>query len=343
MVKKPLNVIYHWFPHYREPIFSQINDAFDLTLVGDVVTNYESLKLLDITKFNFIRVRNKWFGPFLFQVGLFSYIKHNNDKNFIFLADWKFLATWFVLLFIRKKDKKFIGWTHGLSSGNKFIQLIYYRLFDEILTYNETAARLLNSKGVKSRPIYNSINYSNKIPKKTGDEINWIFIGRIIKNRLLEHIFIDMSKNKKDLGSTIFHIVGPCDYLDELKDTIGNLQLKDHVVFHGEIYDFNVILDISSGCKYFIHPSDVGLSALLAIKLNLILFTHNNFNTHKPEFEASLETGMLKTYSYRNDVQVSQLLNSTENIEINSAIVQKIANKWSIENQILILNSVCDG
>ncbi|MDC3130448.1 glycosyltransferase, partial [Bacteroidota bacterium] len=290
MTKKSLSIVYHWFPHYRYFIFNEISKNFNLKLIGDKKSRYNNLKLMDLKSFNFFKIQNIWFGPFLYQLGLIKIIKKNNCSNYIFLADWKFISTWIILIFF-KRNNLFIGWTHGISDSDfffiKYAKRRYYNLFDEILTYNEQASNKLNSLKIKSRPIYNSLQNFPYLPKKSGKENDWIFVGRIIKERLLSEFITKI--NKSDLGRTKFHIIGPCDFKKDLEKLIEINGLKNQVILYGAIYDLDQIINISKSCKYFIHPSDVGLSALLAINLNLILYTHDNFKTHKPEIESAIQ------------------------------------------------------
>ena len=339
MAKKHLIVIYHWFPHYRDFIFNEISKHFDLKLIGDRKSRYKNLKLMDLKSYNFKKVKNIWLGPFLYQLGLIKVIKENNDSNYIFLADWKFISTWIILIFF-KRNNLFYGWTHGISTSDTFfknkIKNIYYSLFDEILTYNEQASKTLSSLKINSRPIYNALQNFPFLPEKSGEENDWLFVGRIIKERLLSEFIINI--NKEDLGDKIFHIIGPCDFNKELERLIEINGLKNRIILYGAIYDVNEIIKISKSCKYFIHPSDVGLSALLAVNLNLILYSHDDFNTHKPEIEAAIQSKRVVTFKKTDNINLQPLF-SVNNINTNDHDDLKIViSKWSVRNQINILN-----
>ena len=341
MAKKSLIVIYHWFPHYRDFIFNEISKKFDLKLIGDKKSRYQNLKLMDLRSYNFKKVKNIWLGPFLYQLGLIKIIKENNDSNYIFLADWKFISTWIILIFF-KRNNLFFGWTHGISNSDSFfikkIKKIYYSLFDEILTYNEQASKILNSLKINSRPIYNSLQDFPFLAEKSGKENDWLFVGRIIKERLLSEFIINL--NKEVLSDRIFHIIGPCDFKKELESLIEKKGLKNRIILHGAIYDLNEIINISKSCKYFIHPSDVGLSALLAVNLNLILYTHDDFNTHKPEIEAAIQSKRIVTFKKTDNINLQPLF-SVNNINTNNHYNLKIViSKWSVINQINILNQL---
>ena len=341
MAKKSLIIIYHWFPHYRDFIFNEISKNFDLKLIGDKKSRYQNLKLMDLKSYNFKKVKNIWLGPFLYQLGLIKIIKENNDSNYIFLADWKFISTWIILIFF-KRNNLFFAWTHGISISDSFliknIKRIYYSFFDEILTYNEQASKTLNSLKINSRPIYNSLENFNFLPVKSGEEKDWLFVGRIIKERLLCDFILSMSKEV--ISNTIFHIIGPCDFKKELESLIEKNDLKNKIILHGAIYDFNEIINISKSCKYFIHPSDVGLSALLAVNLNLILYTHDDFNTHKPEIEAAIQSKRIITFKKTDNINLQPLF-SVNNININDNYnLKEVISKWSVINQINILNKL---
>ena len=345
MVKKSLVIVYHWFPHYRGLLFSELSKIFNLKLVGDKVSNYENLRLMDLKKFNFHNVKNLWIGPFLFQKGLISYIRNSSRKNFIFLADWRFISTWIILIFF-KKDNSIVGWTHGISNNDffflKFLKYIYYGLFDEIFTYNETASNILNEARISSKPIYNANSLMDELPRKNGFETDWLFVGRITEERLIINFINEMANNIGILNDTVFHIIGPCNFSDKILKIISKNNLKDNVTYYGEIYDWTKIKEISKSCKYFIHPTDTGLSALLALNLNLFLFTHDDLNSHKPEIEAILESKRIITYK-KNQLSLSTLILDKKSLNRDIDLVNKVRVKWSINNQIKIIKQYYYG
>lgn len=346
MVKKSVTIIYHWYPHYRQKIFLAMKNEFDLTLIGGVNSNYRNLKLMDLNTFNFKEVGNNWIGPFLFQKGLIQTLRFSKSDNFVFLADWKFISTWIFILFFKRKNVKYIGWTHGISQKNnsllKIIKLIFYSRFDEIITYNEEAADYLVSRNINAVPIYNSLQEDFQVVQKNGKEKDWIFIGRILETRRIIDFIKVMGENLNEINDTKFHIVGPTDNKEFLEKTILSNGLQNNVVYHGPIYNFNNLIELSKECKYFIHPSDVGLAALLALNLNLILFTHDNFSTHKPEVEVSKQSGMLLTFDNHNGINIEKLIENKFDL-IPSDRWLHILKKWSVKNQIQNFKNILNG
>ncbi|MEC9303163.1 MAG: hypothetical protein VYD59_01835 [Bacteroidota bacterium] len=345
MAKKSLNIIYHWFPHYREILFLEISNIFNLKLIGANKTNYNNLKLINHDKFNFFEVKNIWIGPFLYQKGLISYIKNCKDKRFVFLGDWKFITTWIILIFF-SSNKKFIAWTHGVNEKDfillKFIKYIYYSMFAEVITYNEKASSRLNKLGIISRPIYNANTLPFELPKKTGEEVNWLFVGRITRDRLIIEFINEMIKSKNKLNNVIFHIIGPCDFSEEIYELISLNNFNQHVVYHGVIYNQNTIINISKSCKYFIHPSDIGLSALLALNLNLILFTHDDIPNHKPEIEPLVDSNRILKYR-KNHLSIDSLFSKQKSFSPNYELIRQNQVKWSISNQVSIFKKLFCG
>ena len=348
MSKKKLTIVYHWFPHYRKNLFYHINKAFDLKLIGDNKSNYNNLSLMSLKNYTFHKVNNIWIGPFLFQKGLISFFRKDNNKNYIFLADWKFISNWIIIIFFKGR-KNIYGWTHGISKSDSsfliLIKKIYYRLFDKIITYNEEASEVLNNLKITAIPIYNSLDRFDNFQIKTGYEKDWIFVGRILRERLIEEFLIEMSKNKSNLGSIVFHIIGPCDFKDELIKNIQDLGLSNNVILYGEIYEFKEILKISKSCKYFIHPSDVGLAALLSLSLNLDLYTHNKISNHKPEIEAVIQAKKVTFFNQNSSFGVKnliRLINLSKPSSDDYQMVKEVLDKWSVQNQIEILNNLLD-
>ena len=78
----------------------------------------------------------------------------------------------------------------------------------------------------------------------------------------------------------------------------------------------------------------------MAVNLNLILYTHDDFNTHKPEIEAAIQSKRIITFKKTDNINLQPLF-SVNNININDNYnLKEVISKWSVINQINILNQL---
>lgn len=335
MARQKLIVVYHWLPHYRESVFREMDKEYDVVFLADVKTRYANLKLAKTKDLCVVRLHNVWIGPFLWQRGLLGFLHRNKFDRIVFLADWKFLSTWLALILFRRSVN--IGWTHGISSREnplqKGLKLRFYRLFSHIWTYNESAAALLQSRALDALPVYNSNGAATRLnPSQKGNN-DLLFVGRVLEERkLAEAISFLFIQNH---FAHRLHIVGDGPDIPRLKRLVEQGAVQDCVVFHGAIYDESEIAAIARSCSVFLHPTDIGLSALTALKLGLKVFTHSNNHLHKPEFEALQQSDGIFGFNFGPNMDFGNFLHTLEHITpLNEALVDNILRKWSPMNQL---------
>ena len=99
---KKAAIVYHYFAHYRTPVFRALADSstgVEYYFLGDPVPS-DDIKRIDFNNEvklseRFIPLKNIWFWKqFLWQKGLLSGLRKNNFDAVIFLGDIKFISTW---------------------------------------------------------------------------------------------------------------------------------------------------------------------------------------------------------------------------------------------------------
>src|SRR5690606_13561505 len=170
---KKAAIVYHYFAHYRAPVFRVLADskATDYYFLGDPTPSndikritFEDEKKL---KNKFIPLRNTWLGlSFLWQSNLLHALRSNYFDAVIFLGDIKFISTWIAIVITRLKGKKAYLWGHGLygreSWLNLKIKLLFLHISNGIFLYNNRAKELYLKNGIsqdKLIVIYNSLNF----------------------------------------------------------------------------------------------------------------------------------------------------------------------------------------
>ena len=328
-------VIYHWLPHYRESVFNEMAREYDAIFLADDKTQYEDLKLAETKNLSVIRLQNVWIGPFLWQRGLLNFLRRQEIDRIIFLADWKFISTWAALLLFRRHVT--IGWTHGLSkhenSLQKRLKLLFYKRFSHIWTYSEDAANRLRALNFDALAVYNSNGVAARLnPSQEGNK-DLLFVGRVLKERKLAEaisfLFIQNTFPHR------LHIVGNGPDIPQLKRLVADHAVQSNVVFHGAIYNETEIAAIAKSCSVFLHPTDIGLSALTALKLGLKVFTHSNNQLHKPEFEALQQCNGVFEFYFGPEMDYDDFLHAFVSMTpLNETLVDNILQKWSPMHQL---------
>ena len=328
-------VVYHWLPHYRESVFREMDKEHNVVFLADVKTRYANLKLAETNGLSVVQLQNVWIGPFLWQRGLLGFLRREEIDRIVFLADWKFLSTWTALLLFRRRVT--IGWTHGLSKHEstlkRKLKLLFYKRFSHIWTYSEDAATHLRALNLDALAVYNSNGVATRLnPSQEGNK-DLLFVGRVLEERKLAEaisfLFIQNTFPHR------LHIVGNGPDIPQLKRLVADHAVHDQVVFHDAIYNETELATIAQSCSLFLHPTDIGLSALTALKLGLKVFTHSNHHLHKPEFEALQQCDGVFDFYFGPEMVYGDFLHALEHMTpLNEVVVDNVLAKWSPMNQL---------
>jgi glycosyltransferase involved in cell wall biosynthesis len=315
-------IIYHYIAHYRKPIFDILCKSTDIDyyVVADEVSNISSLNVMnksedssgtDISK-KWKKVENIWITKnILWQKGLIKLALNKHFDHLIFLGNMYFISTWIAIILARLRGKKVYFWTHGFRNDELnlkgSIRVCFYRLAHGIFLYGNRAKNILLDKGFspdKLHVIYNSLDFNaqtqelNKIRSEEKDNKKQslrfgiddkiiISTGRITKDKkfaLLINALSDLNKTSSDTYKLI--IVGDGPDMALVKAKARELSVVDHVVFYGACYEESELALLISMADVFVVPGDIGLSAIHSLTYGTPVVTHDDFTTHKPEFEA---------------------------------------------------------
>lgn len=325
-MKKPrVAIIYHYVAHYRKSIFDTLctNCEIDYFIAADESSNISSLPILNSTKEScgsaiserWLKIRNLWITKdIVWQKGVISIALSRKFDCLILLGNMYFLSTWVATILARAKGKKVIYWTHGIRRkeyGLKgALRKLFYKMADDLLLYGNRAKILLSNGGIsaeKMHVIYNSlefcmqniifesINKNDKNEKRkllglTPDEKVIIAIGRITRDKkfsiLIDALEILIKKMSIDCKLIV---IGDGPESMTLKRKILLKELNDKVIMYGACYEENEIALLISLSNVCVVPGDIGLSAIHSLTYGTPVITHNNFDSHKPEFEAISE------------------------------------------------------
>ena len=304
-VLKDTCVIYNFAQHYREGIFSKLDNLSCDFYFGNKTDDIKKIDYSNLKNFkgelnNIYLLKNIYW-----QTGAISLLFKNYSK-YIFLGEFYCISTWIFLILASITKKKVFLWTHGWYGNEgflkKIIKKIFFRFSDGLFLYGNYAKSLMIEQGFKKEKlhvIFNSLNYekqfllrsklkSTNIYKDYFQNSNpvLIFIGRLNKVKKLEMILNAIKNlNKKGLRLNLIFI-GQGDQKKFLKDMSKKLKIKSQVWFYGSVYNEVEIAELVYNADICVSPGNVGLTAMHSLVYGTPVITNNDFKSQMPEFEA---------------------------------------------------------
>lgn len=346
-------IVYHYIAHYRKPIFHKLltnmESDIEYFVAADNISNIKSISTINPTTDQFlsdkwISLNNRWFfNKLLWQENLIKTIFTNNYTDVIFLGNVYFISTWFAAIVCRLKGIKVHMWTHGLIKNEKFLKWLirrsFYSLSDNLLLYGKNALNVLKDKGFsksKTYVIYNSLDYDlqkkhfellisdrDKLKNRVGfsnENHIILFTGRITNNRNLDSLIYLLKKIYTNDKKIRLLIIGDGPYMNSLISLSEELKVRHLINFYGACYDEDILSSLIMASDVLYFPGDIGLSAVHALSYGTPIVTHNNFEAHKPEFEAIIDGTNGSFVDISNEKVVIEKINYWLNQKIQSPV-----------------------
>ncbi len=314
-------VVYHYFAHYRSPIFTELMQTKDIeyTLFSDNGSGND-IKTMD-SKLANIAVedgglrwsffKNKWLykNVLLWQKGMVSMSMKSKFDVYVLLGNSYFISTWFAAAILRIRGKRIYFWTHGVTSDEKgfkwWFRKVFYKLAHGMLLYGHGAKKIMAKKGFAEKNlhvIYNSLDHKSQLANRAkielinADEVKKtlfaepnlpliMFVGRLTFHKKLEQIIeaVDILQKEQFKVNVLF--VGDGEAKDMLMKLVAEQNIQQYYHFYGACYDemeLCKLLFISDIC---VSPGEVGLSAITSLGYGTPVISHNDFNYQMPEYE----------------------------------------------------------
>ncbi|EAS65233.1 putative glycosyltransferase [Photobacterium angustum S14] len=305
---KKVAIVYHYFAHYRKPIIHEIinfdNKNYDFKFFSDDTSNEPSLEVYNFneTKDKYSKVRNFWFGKWLWQKNLLKELRSFSPDVIIFLGQFNFLSTWIYAAYFKLLGKKVIFWGHGVYGNEQGIKKIIRNVFNSLphtyMTYGDYAKELMLKSSVRAKritPIYNSLDFDNQknfydklhsTYSPLSNSFNIVFIGRLTKIKKIE-LLIDASIELLKMGYDLnIKIIGDGPMKENLINKVNNSNYSCNFNFIGPLYDELIISSYLFKSHVCISPGNVGLTGMHSLAYGTPVITHDNFSKQMPEFEA---------------------------------------------------------
>lgn len=315
-------VVYHYFAHYRLPIFNSLSRSkkndytffSDPDSANDIKTIDPEFSKISIENggLNWCFLKNKWFKGqlFLWQKGLLKLALKGDFDAFILLGNIFFISTWIAAVILKLRGKKVYFWTHGVTSYEKGLKWklrsLFYNLSDGVLLYGNKAKEVMSNNGFpknKLHVIYNSLDYekhfelreslnlldSLKVKEDLFDNPKLpliVFIGRLTHHKNLD-MLLGATKLLKDKNFKInILFVGNGDAKQDLIETSKEYHLEKSTCFYGACYEGLKLAQLIGACDICVSPGEVGLTAITSLSFGTPVISHDDFNHQMPEYEA---------------------------------------------------------
>lgn len=301
-------VIQRIFSNYRKPIFDRLSKKYDFILlhgknkngINQIITGYSK----PINQFRYFKKETtvylhvfKW----LFRIRP-DMVVHEFNPSIISLYPLLFLR--FFLGF------KLILWGHGFNKNIKNrrtlsskVRLILAKKADALLFYSENGRNnfIPFIKPVEKLFVANNTldtdyltNIRSTLDKQGRVSIkndlyfkhkyNIVFIGRLLKEKILPDIFVSivekLANTRNDIG---YHIIGDGEVKNYMQQKCEKLP---DIKFYGAIHDEKKIAHLLYSCDLLLNPGYLGLSVNHALIFGLPVFTFKEGTDgpfHSPE------------------------------------------------------------
>lgn len=312
--RKKIAIVYHFFPHYRSAIFTELLNRSDLdcVLVGDLTDpNDSSIEPWVPPRDSFVRTPcKKLTSNVLWQTGLIQLVTTRNFDAIIFLGNFTFLSTWIAAFIARVRGTRILFWTHGWLREEvnikERIRERFYRLAHGLLLYGNRAKQIAMRKGFPSHTlhvIYNSLDYKtqkdvrNRISDERlkslrakffpgSSEPILICTGRLTKLKGLDLLLSAMAILKQQGHMVCLLLVGDGPEREYLEQLSAKLELS--VYFYGACYEEENLAELIMSANVAVSPGQVGLTAMHALAYGVPVITHGDLDYQMPECEAIL-------------------------------------------------------
>lgn len=332
---KKLVIIQELFSNYRGPIFDRLSLKYELAVLhGKRKTD---LKLIDrsyavtVPPYYFLR------GRFVF-LNVFGALRKIKPEAIVHQGSPGIVSLPMTWLWCKLTNTGFILWTHGYErrqgfkpdkSFRSWLRLVYFRMADGVLFYTRHRKEFFQRVLPENKLFYatNTLDTesllklrnnfketgSNAIKKELGLEgyFNIAFIGRLLKEKLPDHLLM-VAKNLKQRGVKLkVHLIGDGEETSSLKQLCKTLDLEDDVIFYGAVYDDTFSGKILFASDLMVMPGYVGLAINHAYCFDLPVVTYAQGPDgpfHSPEIDY-LEPGKtgLMTPSHNVDEMAEKI------------------------------------
>ena len=319
-------------PHQAKVIHKQILDIKDRFLYfykQRKISNWISSENVDTDEYDILHAHTLYSDGYVAYKSNKPYVitVRNTDVNY-FIKYYKHLKKIGMKILINAKAIIFLSEVYKITTINKL-----FKKEEDRKTILEKSYVLPN--GINDFWIENQ----NNIKKNLNDSVNFLFVGRVMKNKNIKYTAEQLNVMFKQDNVT-FHIVGPVIDRRYFKEIMSIPNVK----YHGELNKSD-ILSLMKSMDVFImisHKETFGLVYLEALTQNLpLLYTSNQgFDGYFREGEVGYSIRIDDKSDFKK--KAYSILRNYDSVQENIINIEKSSFTWdsNIEKHIDIYNNV---
>ncbi len=371
MEKKKIAMIFPYTPAYREPIYREMEKAFNVdwffcenASLPLKMMDYSILKRCDLSM-----KEEKILGPLHKYKGI-DKLKLDGYDAIIAAPVIRCVSMWRLASHYghRKNGPKFYFWGHGWYGKETSLECFLKKQFlskaDGCFVYNNRAKNLMLKLGFKESSlhvIYNSLDYDVQLKLRNSlqatnlynnhfnnDNKNIVFIGRLTKVKRFD-LLLDALYILKIQGQIInVTFVGDGVERQNMERMVEEKGLKEQVWFYGACYDERINAELIYNADLCVSPGNIGLTAMHVLMFGCPAITNDDFNYQMPEFEA-IHVGQTGDFFKVGDSQslavtISNWFRTHQNDreQVRKACYEEIDTKWNPHKQIEVLEEALE-
>lgn len=362
-------VIYHFWPHYREPLMCAMdaNKQIDYDFFGSGEAMEGILHANPTAVARFVKAPYRISGRMVWQSKAVKAAICGDYDALIFLANPNFMSTWAAALVARLRGKPVLFWGHGWLRPEGFLKTlvrkVYFALSRRFLVYSERGKRMGVASGFpadKITVIYNSLDVEKAdliiariergeletiIPQSMFVEQNrpLIICTARLTAKCQFNLLLDAAAilSSRSMPINVL-LVGDGPARIQLQEQATQLGLAVH--FFGACYDEEMTGQLIYHSDITVSPGKIGLTAIHSLMYGTPAITHDDLDEQMPEVEAIVagETGAF--FARGNATSLADtierwLITAPPRRQIRDAARQEIRFRWTPQVQAKIIET----
>ena len=296
-------------------------------------------------------------GRFVF-LNVFSALRKFRPQVIIHQGSPGILSLPLTWLWCKLNNTRFALWTHGFERHQGFrpdrsfrslLRLAYFKMADGVLFYTKERKDFFKDKLPAHKLFYatNTLDTTSlmklrdqfvmsdveslKKDLKMNGHFNMVFIGRLLKDKLADHLILITWRLKNKGVNARAHIIGGGEEQVSLKKMADDLGLSEEVIFYGPVFDDAESGKILFSSDVMVMPGYIGLAINHAYCFDLPVVTYQqsaNGPFHSPEIDF-LENGKtgIMTESNNIDAMTNALLDLAQDPDLLRSYKENVRRK----------------
>ncbi|MGJ0237217.1 glycosyltransferase [Novosphingobium fluoreni] len=360
-------VIYHFWPHYREPVMQAMDRdgsiAYHFVGSGEALEGVLHADPRAVSRF--VEAPFRKLGALLWQPGAVRAATDRRYQALILLADPHFLSTWVAALIGKLRRVPVVFWGHGWlkaeGSRRGLLRRVFFRLSDRLLVYGERGRALGIAAGFPAERIgvvFNSLDVAHAdrliaalrngqiAPRRPQDFFAdperplLICTARLTAKCRFDLLFQAAASLAQQGRPVNVLLIGDGPERAALEGLARHLRIAAH--FHGACHLEDVVGPMIYHADLTVSPGKIGLTAMHSLMYGTPAITHGDFDAQMPEVEA-ITPGVTGAFFRRDDaadlarVIAEWLQTAPPRDVIRKSARATIAANWTPEGQARII------